>query len=341
MTKFATEKGISGNKKDLAAKVKALRTLLGMKQSELASRIGVARTQVVAWENAQSGVQPSAESLLKLANLAESFEDKSWFFAGAGIDLKQLNAALNYESKLHRREPSLGPLATISLRNKLRKNPLSLSNVESGSLQLSAGVLPDSQNVIAVKISRAGGRFGLPKPLNVDDLVLVDQSYKTASDFVWFGKGPNREAMCALLVSELPEYPDRSISSDFHSELRKSDDPALAQIASDWCNPTVLFGFILDQPAGAGIQDLPQDEPESLPNKVDSKGTPHRIIFSPRQGVAFPLTPWSTNPSELLSSDIAQGPSFKSAQILGAVIGWIRAPRLVTNPSITSNRHGG
>lgn len=54
-------------------RIKELREAAGLKQSELADRMGVRPPSVFKWENGQA--QPTAENLLKLADILDTTTD--------------------------------------------------------------------------------------------------------------------------------------------------------------------------------------------------------------------------------------------------------------------------
>ena len=70
---------------ELCYRIKALREKLGATQSEFGELVGVIQQTVSAWEDPESGVGPSCDSLMKLGNKAP-YPDSKWFFENAGID---------------------------------------------------------------------------------------------------------------------------------------------------------------------------------------------------------------------------------------------------------------
>src|ERR1035441_7339374 len=71
---------------ELAQRVRALRTTLGLHQGQFAEKLKVSRPQVVLWEK---GVKerPSVEMLLEMASFARTRESRVWFWRKAGVDL--------------------------------------------------------------------------------------------------------------------------------------------------------------------------------------------------------------------------------------------------------------
>lgn len=78
---------------ELWEKIRELRTGLRLLQSQFAEKMGVSRTQVVAWER-PSGPRPSTDHLLKMAKLATDPKSQLWFLERAGVDRDFWGSAL-------------------------------------------------------------------------------------------------------------------------------------------------------------------------------------------------------------------------------------------------------
>lgn len=85
---------------DTASRIRELRTGLGLLQSQFADRLGVSRTQVVAWEGASSP-RPSTDHLLQMARFATDKDSQLWFLERAGVDIGHFGDAFSASLREH------------------------------------------------------------------------------------------------------------------------------------------------------------------------------------------------------------------------------------------------
>lgn len=130
---------------EFAERVERIRRTLGMSQEALAEEFGISRPRVSEWESGK--VEPSAEVLLKLADIAPELGDKLWFWEQAGIDKEQLLRTAGEELKV---DP--GDVLAAVLKN--------IPDETRAGLAAALGELPRNAELYVVDAEKArGGMF--------------------------------------------------------------------------------------------------------------------------------------------------------------------------------------
>src|ERR1035441_1186287 len=174
-----------GDKGELVIKIKELRLQLRVLQDGLAERLDVGRTQVVAWENKKKTDQPSVANLLKMAEKAETFELRKWFLTRAGVNLDQLEADLAREKKRLLEPVRQGMAAVLPVIRTFRSDSLTPKMSDSGEYRVPAEWIANRERTVATLVRRASSRlWGLPAPLRVGDLAVLDRTLISPEDFI-------------------------------------------------------------------------------------------------------------------------------------------------------------
>lgn len=95
---------------DAPAKIRALRTALGLNQQKFATALEVSKTAVSAWERGL--YEPSPETYVRLGNLANSAE-VLWFWEKAGIDKRIVLSVAGQLLRENDAPPTSGQIASV------------------------------------------------------------------------------------------------------------------------------------------------------------------------------------------------------------------------------------
>src|ERR1035437_3777559 len=155
----------------LAGRIKELRNGLRLLQVQFAEKLGVNRTQVVAWENG-ARQQPTVEKLLEMVRLALTAEGRVWFWRKAGVDLEALKADPSEEVRLRTNPWESGQALRIPVIRELSVDEHGeLLETEDESVSLPAERFSHPASIVCLKCAKRD-----PWISNDGDLVIVDRS---------------------------------------------------------------------------------------------------------------------------------------------------------------------
>lgn len=322
----------------LAQRIKELRISLNMVQGEFATKLGVVRTQIVAWEKGERE-RPSFEKILEMAELAPSKEQRMWFRQKAGVNLDQLRKDFDDERHADSGRPRTGELHEVPLFDESSFDKCgALGGSPRGFIPVPSSLIENLESIFWLSSAH--------RPLHAkasEQFVLINRETAhlanlwkglTAVFFSWF---PVSDEILTHLVpfpmgwSVRPPRtyvdPDRSKSirdaqqaiykeRDFGGELEKRT----AQRIEDQLRPGILIGWLK---IGS---DLDGDFSEPI---EQGEIGPWRLALEVR-------APWSDFPLNIALSEWKFGrpPNLESlalqdfalkegVYILGQAIGWL------------------
>lgn len=321
-----TRKNPPVSKKEVAEKIKRLRKALAnpgdppRPQEALAKMLEVGRSQIAAWESEDSKDYPSTDNFIKLGDLAKTSEERAFFYAGAGIPIDALRTELRREEKSRQRKASPMTATAVSLIKSFKKDPLGISLVDAGVVEMPSWLFGDSAQIFALEIDHASGILGLPAPLCVGDLVFIDQSFATAEDFQILEMTAREPFFAALLIPHLPEHLERRTPRETLKEMRRMVKAGESGLAP-FVGPAVLYGKIYVRAADPVAVEDPLRAHGASASRTRAAATPWQLVFDAGSRV-FALSNWGTDFAAVLGSDLSRGPFFDDARILGAVVSW-------------------
>jgi transcriptional regulator with XRE-family HTH domain len=142
---------------ELGSKIRDLRIGLRLLQSQFAQKLGVSRTQVVAWEGA-SGSRPSTDHLIQMARLATDTARQVWFLERAGIDLAYFSNAVTKRlgKQVFFKPNEFMEVPIISNPDEMKAAPV--GDVTPLSLPWLVKALPHPESTFALR-ARLGSNF--------------------------------------------------------------------------------------------------------------------------------------------------------------------------------------
>lgn len=165
-------------------KIKSLRASLGMTQQDFAKQMNTFQTNVSAWESGNQN--PSAETYLRLSELASSPSEALWFMQQAGLSRRKLLSIAGALLREQVAPPSEGEIVRVPL----------VAVVTDGSARgfvaVSADLVPNPTSTFA---AIAADHFSEPL-IKRGDTVLIDGSVR------------NVESLCPGLVAAKHEALD-------------------------------------------------------------------------------------------------------------------------------------
>lgn len=342
MPKKASSKNVHS---ELSKRIKELRESLGWSQGELAAKLTVSRTQVVAWENNRES--PSIEKLQEMAAIdAAPLLIRLWFWRQAIPELEKLKAAIREDVLLRTSRASGEDIVVLDVfKSFLNKDGAVLPvQFDGKTFELPAKALAHPESTACVVVSPSAHFTGpLPAPLGTSDLVIVDRSEIVPREFLQ-RQEEQKQRMAAILFPSLPEELELNFSPSERKrlvsaranvdtmrrqieikakaspEMGRADEVSGEQlwqaIRANMRRPTVLYGWLEKQHASERAQHAvfeDQDPRWRLFFYLDSRRT---------KGIA--LTGWIKDEDDISTGG---GPLLHNAEIFGAVIGWLSNPR--------------
>jgi transcriptional regulator with XRE-family HTH domain len=309
---------------ELGIKIKDLRASLGLlTQEAFGKRLGAKRSQVSAWEAGKE--EPSNEKLIALANLA-AYPIQLWFWERAGVDTSKLTENIRLGLSQAKGERALGEVtlirrmdATALLQEAANKGG-ALEEPVTDSVPFASLYLPSPATTVCIQVTgRAGGAL-----LRAGDLALVQRAAEPAPHLlngliaVLFERQnnvllPSPEFARAHGKGPLLDLVERSRQRDELERWEEGERDTNKYLAASTA-PGVSFGT------------LRIGSDRTWDGKESSLGLEHPWrLFLDCGGDWKPLTKdWST---EVYAPDSEWASRLKTGtRILGAVIGWLRAP---------------
>jgi transcriptional regulator with XRE-family HTH domain len=326
-----------GKFREIGEKIKELRELIGagdpITQEALGKRLGVARSQISSWEAGKE--KPGADKLIALAREAPDPESL-YFWQQVGIDPSEIEKAIRArmdragERIVFPEMSRISKLNIPALLQRLRESSGAIEIAEGADyVLLPSRFVPENQSLVCIQVPPQGAG----PQLSIGDLILIDTTQRDLRKCLncFVALLCEKESLMRGLKPEIVRLRPRgrilTERDKKEIELNRSRDP-LVRAETDrrneelWAKslqaalPDVLFGTLrVDIPDGTQ-----NDSHESL-----TEGIPWRLVLD---GGAFvtPLTPWKVEAFSL-DGKLAL-PEEPRIEILGAVIGWIRAPRI-------------
>lgn len=304
--------------REVATKMRDLRSSLDMTQSELARALGVSLTKVQTWEKGAQ-IRPPVDILLKMARLTQEKEQRHWFLQEAGVELDSLKADFCEEIAADGTSVNQESIATLPLFNRFRikgNGSIAPQLFDAEQLQISRHLVRHPQSTVGVVVSSEVASVCRMLPLNNGDLLIVDRSRRFASEFLT-GHDSAAPEIAAIVFpqldlsmafrSQVAAGHNATLKSNLRFQSRSGSD--IDQDAASLSSPKVLFGNLSEQFTGANV------EGNFSGNQVS------RILFSVGQDEGISLTDWQPI-GEVRKVDAR--PLSHHAEILGAVVGWIK-----------------
>lgn len=323
------------------------RLLGGRPQQVLADKLQVSQTQVSAW--ARGAEKPSAEALIKMANLASSPDDRYFFWLNSGIDVKKLENTVWKQVSLKRGPSELGAFASAPLVENFQVvNGKIEAGDKLGAVSLPAAYFTHPVSLTCLRYERRN--LELPQSqdlLVIDDFEIEPQSLRHKMIAVYFSPFPidlERDQHYVLLRRQDARVtyrePQRldvesarlqaSQQAEYLKELgpemwTPKGDPDSSQqnaLLRALTRPGVLAGWLKVQFASgeASAEWRPKGDRWRLTLHIEGPDNP--------TGSFEPLTEWQEDDLDIQNnySTPLAGRLRKGVWIVGAIAAWIAQP---------------
>jgi transcriptional regulator with XRE-family HTH domain len=244
----------------LAQQIRQLRESLRLSQGDFAERLGVARTQIVAWEKGDKE-RPSFEKILEMAELAPDRDLRMWFRSKAGVNLDALRSDFENERAASGEMHFSEDVIDIPVFGEFLVEPDgSIDRTLKGSIPIPYERVKQPDAVLCLSAV-----YRPPWVISSEEIILINTG---VSDF------PNlRERMAAVFFPSFPRSsltslaqfptrfryappepyldPDKSLA--VHAYLRQKDPKIEPEIAlENEVRPGILTGWLhIDYDSGA------------------------------------------------------------------------------------------
>lgn len=308
--------------REVAQRVRIVRTALGLSQAKLAERLRVSRSQIAEWENG-SEEYPSAGKLLEIAKIAPTSELRTWFLTAAGVDLEWVKADLHEQLQF---APTSGP-----------GTPVKLPVWEVVTEDPNGRVISDSERTLP-----------FPSELTPHPLMMI--WLRTEERWPWFERGDDLFAvdrsarhprkllgeLCAIYFNAFPPADGRMDSEDYKVLLdaatRWRSHPAKdgAETALERAQQRAAYelrpGFLI-----GSLEIQSSNEIITMHDAKDDflfEPTPWRVVLrtgglTSRFQRIVPISTWQAEGRPIKDKSISLAPLIREGvEIFGQILGW-------------------
>lgn len=323
-------------------------------QQALAERLKVSQAQVSAW--ARGTEKPSAEALIRMANIASSVEERYFFWVSSGIDERRLEGTVLARIASTRSPWDPAAQVSVSIVESFRILEGRIAKGDTaGEINLPAVCFEHPTSLIGLRYENR--LLELPRSgdlLVIDDFDVEPQSLREkmiAVHFSPFPVEPEHDQRYMLLRKKdgRVSYPEprridhasANLQASREAEYLKRADPEMWAAQREleeseqglwlnaWTRPGVLAGWLKVEFASgeSSMERRPKDDQWRLTLHLDGPNNPI--------GTFVPLTEWQSDVPDIqndystpLSSRLREG-----IWIVGEVSAWIAASREQTGPA--------
>lgn len=190
-SKKANRAPMKGLDAELTRRIKQLRESLKLSQGGFAERLGVVRTQIVAWEKGDKE-RPSVEKILEMAELAPYRELRMWFRNKAGVNLDAVRSDFANERADLGKMQSSEHVVHIPVFGEFSVSPNgSIERTRKGSIPIPSERVNQPDAVLCVAAA-----YRPPWVISSDEIVLINTGVSDVHSL--------RDRMAAVFFSCFP-----------------------------------------------------------------------------------------------------------------------------------------